>query len=76
MKAYAGLRKGRKPWEPKALVYEAVIPFAALGVRPEAGAKLPFNVRVRNCQYTEWRQWDADGRAPQLLLKGLEKKGK
>ena len=73
VKAYAGLRKGRKPWEPKNLVYEAVIPFAALGVHPEAGAKLPFNVRVRNSQYKEWRQWDADGRTPQLLLKGSEK---
>ena len=76
VKAYAGLRPGRKSWEPKTLVYEAVIPFAALGVRPEAGAKLPFNVRVRNSQYKEWRQWDADGRTPQLLLKGLEKRGK
>ena len=76
VKAYAGLRPGRKSWEPKTLVYEAVIPFAALGVRPEAGAKLPFNVRVRNSQYREWRQWDADGRTPQLLLKGLEKRGK
>ena len=73
VKAYAGLRPGRKSWEPKTLVYEAVIPFAALGVRPEAGAKLPFNVRVRNSQYREWRQWDADGRTPQLLLKGPEK---
>lgn len=73
VKAYAGFRKGRKPWEPKNLVYEAVIPFAALGARPEAGAKLPFNVRVRNSQYKEWRQWDADGRTPQLLLKGPEK---
>ena len=76
VKAYAGLRKGRKPWQPKNLVYEAVIPFAALGVRPEAGAKLPFNVRVRNNQYKEWRQWDADGRTPQLLLKGPENRGK
>ena len=73
VKAYAGLRKGRKPWQPKNLVYEAVIPFAALGVRPEAGAKLQFNVRVRNNQYKEWRQWDADGRTPQLLLKEAEK---
>ena len=76
VKAHAGLRKGRKPWEPKNLVYEAVIPFAALGVRPEAGAKLPFNVRVRNSQYKEWRQWDADGRTPELLLKGEGNKGK
>ena len=76
VKAYAGLRPGRKPWEPKTLVYEAVIPFASLGVRPEAGGKLPFNVRVRNSQFKEWRQWDADGRTPQLLLKGPEKRGK
>ena len=70
VKAYAGFRKGRKSWEPKNLVYEAVIPFAALGARAEPGAKLPFNVRVRNSQHKEWRQWDADGRTPQLLLKG------
>ena len=76
VKAYAGLRPGRKPWEPKTLVYEAVIPFASLGLRPEAGGKLPFNVRVRNSQYKEWRQWDADGRTPQLLLKGPENKAK
>jgi len=25
-------------------------------------------VRVRNSQYKEWRQWDADGRTPQLQL--------
>ena len=55
--------------EPKTLVYEAVIPFSELGTSPKAGAKLPFNVRVRNSQYKEWRQWDADGRTPQLLLK-------
>ena len=33
-------------------------------------------LEVRNSQYKEWRQWDADGRTPQLLLKGLEKRGK
>ena len=54
---------GRKKW-----VYEVAIPFAELGVNPKAGLKLPFNVRVRNSQYGEWRQWDADGRTPQLLL--------
>ena len=54
---------GRKKW-----VYEVAIPFAELGVSPKAGVKLPFNVRVRNSQYGEWRQWDADDRTPQLLL--------
>ncbi|MBR0505061.1 MAG: right-handed parallel beta-helix repeat-containing protein [Kiritimatiellae bacterium] len=54
---------GRKKW-----VYEVAIPFAELGVSPKASVKLPFNVRVRNSQYGEWRQWDADDRTPQLLL--------
>lgn len=76
VKSYAGLRKGRKPWQPKVLVYEAAIPFAALGVRPEAGAKIPFSARVRCHQYGEWRQWDADGRTPQLVLQGTANRGK
>ena len=75
--AHAGRRKGWKPWDwSKPLVYEVSIPFAALGVKPALGAKLPFNAHVHNGEFGEDRWWEPpcpfqDGTVPQptLMLK-------
>ena len=76
--AHAGRRKGWKPWDwSKPLVYEVAIPFAALGVKPASGAKVPFNAHVHNGEFGEDRWWDppcpcADGSpapAPYLVLR-------
>jgi len=76
--AYAGQRKGWKPrdWS-KRLVYEVVIPFAALGVKPVPGLKIPFNAHLHNGEFGEDRWWEPpcpfpDGKLspePMLLLK-------
>lgn len=68
VKVVARMNDDRKPWNPKTLTVEAAIPFAALGVRPEAGLELPFNVRVHGSEFDEWRQWEAEGRAPTIRL--------
>ena len=75
--AHAGRRKGWKPWDwSKQLVYEVAIPFAALGVKPAPGVKIPFNAHVHNGEFSEDRWWDPpcpfqDGTVPQptLMLK-------
>ncbi|MBR1588200.1 MAG: right-handed parallel beta-helix repeat-containing protein [Kiritimatiellae bacterium] len=75
--AHAGRRKGWKPWDwSKPLIYEVAIPFAALGVKPAPGAKLPFNAHVHNGEFGEDRWWEPpcpfrDGTVPQptLMLK-------
>ena len=64
----ARMNDDRKPWNPKVQTVEATIPFAALGVRPEPGLELPFNVRVHGSEFDEWRQWEAEGRAPTIRL--------
>ena len=66
----ARMNDDRKPWNPKVMTVEAAIPFAALGVRPEAGLELPFNVRVHGSEFGEWRQWEAEGRTPTIRLEG------
>jgi len=76
--AYAGRRKGWKPWDwVRPLIYEVAIPFAALGVKPAPGVKIPFNVHVHNGEFGEDRWWDPpcllpDGKSPpppSLVLK-------
>ena len=76
--AHAGRRKGWRPWDwSKPLVYEVAIPFAALGVKPAPGAKVPFNAHVHNGEFGEDRWWEppcprADGSpapAPYLVLR-------
>ena len=76
--AHAGRRKGWKPWDwSKPLVYEVAIPFAALGVKPAPGVKMPFNAHVHNGEFGEDRWWDPpcplpDGKSPpepSLVLK-------
>ena len=76
--AYAGRRKGWKPWDwSKQLIYEVAIPFAALGVKPAPGVKIPFNAHVHNGEFGEDRWWDPpcplpDGKSPpepSLVLK-------
>ena len=66
----ARMNDDRKPWNPKVMTVEAAIPFAALGVRPESGLGLPFNVRVHGSEFGEWRQWEAEGRTPTIRLEG------
>ena len=76
--AYAGQRKGWKPWDwSKRLIYEVVIPFAVLGVKPAPGLKIPFSAHVHNGEFGEDRWWEPpcplpDGNftpEPTLLLK-------
>ena len=57
--AHAGRRKGWTPndWSSK-LVYEFAIPFAALGIEPAPGVKIPFNVHVHNGEFGEDRWWE------------------
>lgn len=64
----ARMNDDRKPWNPKVLTVEAAIPFAALGIRPEPGLELPFNVRVHGSEFDEWRQWEAEGRSATVRL--------
>jgi hypothetical protein len=76
--AHAGRRKGWKPWDwSKQLVYEVAIPFAALGVKPAPGVKIPFNAHVHNGEFGEDRWWEppcpppngSPALAPCLVLK-------
>ena len=61
----------------KPLVYEVAIPFAALGLKPAPGVKIPFNAHVHNGEFGEDRWWEPpcplpDGSpapAPCLVLK-------
>jgi hypothetical protein len=68
VKVCARMNDDRKPWNPKVQTVEATIPFAALGVRPEPGLELPFNVRVHGSEFDEWRQWEAEGRSATIRL--------
>jgi len=38
---------------------EWAIPFAALGISPEIGRELPFNIRLFISETSEWRGWEA-----------------
>ena len=52
----------------RARVVECRIPFAAVGIRPEKGARMPFSACRRSSHYREERHYAAPGETAELVL--------